>query len=73
MYTFVMFCCYLSEAYSFLRKKIGVGQDERGRGRYWKEWRGKGKATVIRIHGMTKALFLIKRGEKRKEKKSTLL
>jgi hypothetical protein len=34
---------------------------------------GKGKATVIRIHCMTKALFLIKRGEKRKEKKSTLL
>lgn len=38
MYTFVMFCCYLSEAYSFLRKKIGLDQDERGRGRYWKEW-----------------------------------
>ena len=30
---------------------------------------GKGKATVIRIHCMTEALFLIKRGEKRKEKK----
>ena len=39
MYTFVMFCCYLSEAYSFLRKKIGLDQDERGRGSYWKEWR----------------------------------
>ena len=34
---------------------------------------GKGKATVIRIHCMTKALFLIKRGEKRKEKQRETL
>ena len=30
---------------------------------------GKGKETVIRIHCMTEALFLIKRGEREKRKK----